>query len=66
LALDYPYCCKLFADAVNENKLNKNVGDSLKKAVASAKDPKEPLKRSFWELGNDSDCLTVKQKEKLF
>ncbi len=33
-----------FADAVNENELNKNGDETLKKAVASAKDPKGPLR----------------------
>jgi hypothetical protein len=55
-----------FADAVNENELNKNGDETLKKAVASAKDTKGPLQRSFLELCNDNDRLTVKQKEKLF
>ena len=53
-------------DAVSENELNKNAHETLKKkAVASAKDPKGgPLKRSFLELCNDDDHLTMKQKEK--
>ena len=55
-----------FADAVSENELNKNGDETLKKAVASAKDTKGPLQRSFLELCNDNDRLTVKQKEKLF
>ena len=55
-----------FADAVNENELNKNGDETLKKAVASAKDTKGPLKRSFLELCNENDRLTMKQKEKLF
>jgi hypothetical protein len=57
---------KTIADAVNENELNKNGHETLKKAVASAKDPKGPLKRSFLELCKGDDFLTVKQKEKLF
>jgi hypothetical protein len=40
--------------------------EDFRKAVASAKDPKGPLKRSFLELCNGDDFLTVKQKEKLF
>jgi hypothetical protein len=55
-----------FVEAVTENKLNENGDDTLKKAVASAKDPKGPLKRSFLKLCNNSNCLTVKQKEKSF
>jgi hypothetical protein len=55
-----------FADAVNENELNKNGHETPKKAVASAKDPKGPSIQSFLELCNGNDCLTVKQKEKLF
>jgi hypothetical protein len=55
-----------FADAVNENELNRNGDETLKKAVAAAKDTKGSFKRSFLELCNDDDCLTVKQKEKLF
>jgi hypothetical protein len=51
-----------FADAMNENELNKNGDETMKKAVAAAKDTKGPLKRSFLELCNDNDCLTVKQK----
>jgi hypothetical protein len=55
-----------FADAVNENELNENSDETLKKAAASAKDPKGPLKQSFLELCNGNDFLTMKQKEKLF
>jgi hypothetical protein len=54
------------ADAVNENKLNKNGEETLKKTVASAKDPKGPLKQTFLELCKDNDCFTLKQKGKLF
>jgi hypothetical protein len=55
-----------FADAVNENELKKNGDETSKKAVASAKDRKGPLKRSFLERCNNNDFLTVNQKEKLF
>jgi hypothetical protein len=55
-----------FAEAVTENELNENGNETMKKAVASAKDPKCPLKRSFLRLCNNNNCLTVKQEEKLF
>jgi hypothetical protein len=54
-----------FAEAVNENELNEKGDETLRKAVASAKDPKGPLRRSSLKLCNDNNCLTVKQKEKL-
>ncbi len=54
------------ADAVNENELKKNGDETLKKTVASAKDPKGPLKQTFLELCKENDCLTIKQKGKLF
>jgi hypothetical protein len=55
-----------FADAVNEKELKKNGDETLRIAVASAKETRGPLKRSFLELCKDNNGLTLKQKEKLF
>ena len=54
---------KVFADdAVNDEQLQKKGDETLREAVASAKDPKGSLKQSFLELCNDNDLLTVNKK----
>jgi hypothetical protein len=57
---------EMFGQAVNDEELKINGSETLVKAVDSAKDRKGPMKRTFLELSNDMDSLTIKQKEKLF
>jgi hypothetical protein len=50
------------ADAVNKKILNKNSGETLKMTVALAKDPKGPLKQSFWNFARTMIALLLNTK----